>query len=62
MGTDQQALTMIDPASSWFKMVDLPLVDRLKPIQSMVKSHPLLKNLCQKHWLHGAIGQKILVE
>ena len=30
---DFMALTMIDPASSWFKIVELPLVRRLKTTQ-----------------------------
>ncbi len=29
---DFMALTMIDPASSWFEIVELPLVQRLKTI------------------------------
>jgi hypothetical protein len=37
---DFMALTMIDPAISWFKIVELPLIRRLKPLQLMVKSHP----------------------
>ncbi len=29
---DFMALTMVDPASSWFKIVELPLVQQLKAI------------------------------
>jgi hypothetical protein len=36
---DFMALTMIDPATSWFEVVDLPIVHRLKTITNTVKSH-----------------------
>jgi len=37
---DFMALTMIDPASSWFEVVELPLVKRLRTIN--VKGKELL--------------------
>jgi hypothetical protein len=37
---DFMALTMIDPASSWFEIVELPLVQQLKTI--MVDGRELL--------------------
>ena len=39
---DFMALTMIDPASSWFKIVELPVVNRQRTIN--VKGRELLKN------------------
>jgi len=39
---DFMALTMIDPASSWFEIVELPVVDRQRTIY--VNGRELLKN------------------
>jgi hypothetical protein len=38
---DFMALTMIDPATSWLKVVELPLICQSKLLQLMVKSHLL---------------------
>jgi hypothetical protein len=38
---DFMALTMIDPAISWFEVVEQPLVRRLKTLQLIKKSHLL---------------------
>jgi hypothetical protein len=36
---DFMALTMINPATSWFEVVELPLIYQLKLLQLMVRSH-----------------------
>jgi hypothetical protein len=38
---DFMALTMIDPTTSWFEVVEVPLIRQLKLLQLMVKSHLL---------------------
>jgi hypothetical protein len=59
---DFMALTMIDPASSWFKILELPLVRQLKSTQvngreSLVakgifdKSSDYIAQLVNKFWL-----------
>ena len=59
---DFMVLTMIDPASSWFEIVELPLVRRLKTTQvndreSLVadeifkKSSDCIARLVNKFWL-----------
>jgi hypothetical protein len=41
---DFMALTMIDPASSWFEIVQLPLVHRLKTNSVNCKEFPFIKD------------------
>ncbi len=59
---DFMALTMIDPASSWFKIVELPLVRRLETItvdgrellaskEIFDKSSDCIARLVNKFWL-----------
>ncbi len=39
------ALTMIDPASSWFEVVELPLVRRLKTITVNGKESSIVEKI-----------------
>ena len=45
---DFVALTMIDPASSWFKIVDCPKSGDIQLLQLMAESHLHLKRLSTK--------------
>jgi hypothetical protein len=45
---DFMALTMIDPASSWFKIVELPLVRRLKTTQVNGRESLVAKEIFDK--------------
>jgi hypothetical protein len=42
------ALTMIDPATSWFKVVELPLVRRLKTITVNGKESSIVEEIIDK--------------
>ncbi len=42
------ALTMIDPASSWFKVVQLPLIHRLKTITVNSKESSIVEEIFDK--------------
>jgi hypothetical protein len=42
------ALTMIDPASSWFKVVELPLDRRLKTITANGKESSIIEDIFDK--------------
>jgi hypothetical protein len=42
---DLMALTMIDPASSWFEVVELPLVRRLKTITVNGKESSIVEEI-----------------
>ena len=42
------ALTMIDPATSWFKVVELPLVRRLKTITFNGKESSIVEEIFDK--------------
>ncbi len=53
---DFMALSMIDPTSSWFEIVELPLVQRLKLLQLTAESRLRLKNFLQKLRSHCAIS------
>ncbi len=45
---DCMALTMIDPASSWFEVVELPLVRRLKTITVNGKESYIIEEIFDK--------------
>ncbi len=45
---DFMALTMIDPAPSWFKIVGLPLVHQLKTTAIKVKESSIVKEIFNK--------------
>jgi hypothetical protein len=45
---DFMALTMIDPATSWFKVVELPLVRRLKTVIVNGKESPIIDEIFDK--------------
>jgi hypothetical protein len=45
---DFLALTMINPTTSWFKIVELPLIRQLKTIAINGKGHLLLKKSLTK--------------
>ncbi len=45
---DFMALTMIDPATSWFKLVELPLVRRLKTIKVNSKESSIVEEIFDK--------------
>jgi hypothetical protein len=42
------ALTMIDPATSWFEIVELPLVRRLKTIVVNSKESSIIEEIFNK--------------
>ncbi len=42
------ALTMIDPATSWFKVVELPLVRRLKTVTVNGKEPSIIEEIFDK--------------
>ncbi len=46
---DFMALTMIDPATSWFEVVELPLVHRLKTITDNGKESSIVEEILIKH-------------
>jgi hypothetical protein len=45
---DFMALTMIDPATSWFKVVELPLVRQLKTIKVIGKESSIIQEIFDK--------------
>jgi hypothetical protein len=45
---DFMALTMIDPTNSWFKVVELPLVHRLKTIKGNGKESSIVEEIFDK--------------
>jgi hypothetical protein len=45
---DFMALTMIDPATSWFKIVELPLICRLKTVTVDGKESSIVKKIFNK--------------
>jgi hypothetical protein len=47
-GIDFMALTMIDPATSWFKIVKLPLVRQLKTIAVSGKESSIIEEIFNK--------------
>jgi hypothetical protein len=51
---DFMALTMIDPATSWFKVVELPLVCRLKTITVNGKESSIVEEIIDKTSKHIA--------
>jgi hypothetical protein len=46
--TDFMALTIIDPATSWFKVVELPLVHRLKTVTVNGKESSIVEEIFDK--------------
>jgi len=58
---DFMALTMIDPASSWFEIVELPVVDRQRTMN--VNGRELLTNdeIQQELGTHSASSKQNLV-
>ena len=46
---DFMALTMIDPASSWFEVVELPLVRRLKTITVNGKESSIVEEIFEQN-------------
>jgi hypothetical protein len=51
---DLMALTMIDPATSWFKVVELPLVHRLRTVTVNGKESSIVEEIFDKTSEHIA--------
>ncbi len=51
---DLMALTMIDPATSWFKIVELPLIRRVKSVIVNGKESSITEDIFDKTFEHIA--------
>jgi hypothetical protein len=51
------ALTMIDPATAWFEIVELPLVHQLKTIAVNGKESSIIEENFDKSYLHSRINK-----